>query len=101
MVFDLMDIYIKDVTQFALKWTGGLPIKHKVKSVGDTLIAPKPNAHEYEEYADMTKEELIREFVKARITQTRLKKDTKGREMVQTRCNTRNRAIRKVDILIF
>ena len=52
----------------------GLPAKHKSKFVGDALIAPEPNAPEYEEYADMTKEELIRELVKARITEARLKK---------------------------
>ena len=52
----------------------GLPAKTKSKSAGNALMAPKPNAPEYEEYADMTKEQLIRELVKARITEARLKK---------------------------
>lgn len=52
----------------------GLPAKRSTKSAGSAVIAHKPCIPEYAEYADMTKEELIRELVNARITEARLKK---------------------------
>ena len=52
----------------------GLPAKRATKSAGDVVIKQKTYAPEYAEYADMTKEELIRELVKAKITEARLKK---------------------------
>lgn len=52
----------------------GLATKGSQKTAGNAVIAQKPCVPEYAEYADMTKEELIRELVKARITEARLKK---------------------------
>ena len=52
----------------------GLPAKRATKFADDSVIVRKPCIPEYAEYADMTKEELIRELVKARITEARLKK---------------------------
>ena len=52
----------------------GLPAKRSTKPAGNAVIVQKPCIPEYEEYADMTKEQLIRELVKARITEARLKK---------------------------
>ena len=52
----------------------GLPAKRSIKYAGDAVIVQKPCNPEYVEYADMTKEELIRELVKAKITEARLKK---------------------------
>lgn len=52
----------------------GLPAKSSSKTAGDAVVIQKPCIPEYAEYADMTKEELIRELVKTRITEARLKK---------------------------
>jgi len=52
-----------------------LPPKRGCTSSGDTFVrktAPEPN--NLEAYESMSKEELIQELIKARITETRLKK---------------------------
>ena len=40
----------------------------------DALITPREAANDFDDYASMTKEQLIEELMKARIRETRLKK---------------------------
>lgn len=54
--------------------TNHLPAKGHTKEVGQIRLIEQSNIPEYEEYSSMTKEELIRELVKARINEARLKK---------------------------
>ena len=42
----------------------------------DALITPREAANNFDDYASMTKEQLIEELMKARIRETRLKKVT-------------------------
>ncbi len=55
-----------------------LPPKNRIQKDENTI---KISAHSFEpdlsEYESMTKEELIKELVKSRINEARLKKDTK------------------------
>jgi transposase len=55
-----------------------LPPKNRIQKDENTV---KISAHSFEpdlsEYESMTKEELIKELVKSRINEARLKKDTK------------------------
>lgn len=51
-----------------------LPSKGHSKEVGQVRIVEHSSVPEYESYGAMTKEELIRELVKARINEARLKK---------------------------
>ena len=54
--------------------TNKLPIKNHEKETEALRIIEKSNLPEYESYASMTKEQLIRELVKVRINEARLKK---------------------------
>jgi transposase len=54
--------------------TNNLPNKGHSKEIGHARIIEQGNVPEYESYESMTKEELIRELVKARINEARLKK---------------------------
>ena len=54
--------------------THGLPEKSRSKEVQQVKIIEQAKIHRYEEYESMTKDELIRELVKARINEARLKK---------------------------
>lgn len=51
-----------------------LPAKGHSKEVGRARMIRQNNIPEYESYESMTKEELIRELVKARVNEARLKK---------------------------
>lgn len=51
-----------------------LPSKGHSKEAGQARIVEGANLPEYEAYASLSKEELIRALVKARIDQARLKK---------------------------
>lgn len=51
-----------------------LPVKGHSKEVGQARLIEQTTIPEYEEYSSMSKEELIRELVKARVNEARLKK---------------------------
>ena len=52
----------------------GLPQKGRSKETHQVKIVEQAKIPRYEEYESMTKDELIRELVKARINEARLKK---------------------------
>jgi len=52
------------------------PPKHDARGIDRRVAPPKPPAR-MEDYETMTKEELIHELLKARISEARIKKDTK------------------------
>lgn len=54
--------------------TNHLPCKGHTKEVGQARLVEHSNVPEFESYESMTKEELIRELVKARVNEARLKK---------------------------
>lgn len=60
-----------------------LPPKRASKSLDFSKPVKTPDTLEFESYEDMSKEELIKELVKARINEARLKKATKLKGMVQ------------------
>lgn len=53
----------------------GLPPKNSIRKDGDTVkISARSSEPDLSEYGSMTKEELIKELVKSRISEARLKK---------------------------
>lgn len=56
----------------------GLPPKNRIQKDENTVkISAHSSKPDLSEYESMTKEELIKELVKSRINEARLKKDTK------------------------
>ena len=54
-----------------------LPVKGHSNEIGQARIVEQSKVPKYESYESMTKEELIRELVKARIHEAQLKKGTR------------------------
>lgn len=54
--------------------SNNLPAKNATHPAGAATVIERTIKPEYDEFADMTKEELIRELIKSRINEARLKK---------------------------